>query len=640
MAIGCNTLKLLKTPFAIAILIALLVFALLLPLRSFGGLQAMELLVYDLLLTLRPMSHQAAPIVLISETEADIRRYGYPLSDDVLAAALEKLIALKARVIGVDKYRDIPVPPNTERLNQVLSQHDNVFWIFFVGDSKQGYIAPPAILKNSGQIGFNDLVNDADGVSRRGLLFLDDQGVTHYSFPLLLSLKYLAAEHISAQDDASYLRLGASTFLPLQNNSGGYAVIDAGGYQFLLTYPHLNKTFPSFTLHELLTNAVPENVIKDKVVLIGAMAPSLSDYKLFPNGEQHYGVELHAHIIDQLLQTALHDYPLMRYWSKNTEYSYLLLWCLLGALSSLWHGGMLRLSLIISGGLVLQFFIAEQLLARGWWIPLLSSALAWLFSFTTSVMWFSSQDRMERRQLMQLFERHVSKQVVSTLWNQRDEFFSHGGVRPDQLTATVLFTDLVNFTSVAETMQPLTLMKWLNDYMDAMSAILIEENGMINKYIGDAIMTVFGAPVKRRDEAGIAADAVSAVESALRMAERLRELNRYWQQQNLPIIGMRVGIYTGSLVAGTLGGRQRMEYTVIGDTVNIASRLESYDKEFAAPTEQSPCRILIGESTWQYVRTHYHTEKIGACQLKGKHNSLNIYQVLNRITTLASGDLL
>jgi adenylate cyclase len=221
---------------------------------------------------------------------------------------------------------------------------------------------------------------------------------------------------------------------------------------------------------------------------------------------------------------------------------------------------------------------------------------------------------------------------VSTLWNQRDEFFSQGGVKPDQLTATVLFTDLVNFTSVAETMQPLTLMTWLNEYMDAMSAILIEENGMINKYIGDAIMTVFGAPVKRLDEAGIAIDAINAVESALRMGEKLRELNEQWQQQGLPVIGMRVGIYTGALVAGTLGGRQRMEYTVIGDTVNIASRLESYDKNFAPPDKATPCRILVGESTWQHVKGYYHTEKIGACQLKGKHNSLDIYQVINRIT--------
>ncbi|MCX7068853.1 MAG: adenylate/guanylate cyclase domain-containing protein [Methylococcales bacterium] len=125
---------------------------------------------------------------------------------------------------------------------------------------------------------------------------------------------------------------------------------------------------------------------------------------------------------------------------------------------------------------------------------------------------------------------------------------------------------------------------------------------------------------------------MNAVESAVRMGERLHELNVRWQQQGLPMIGMRVGIYTGSLVAGTLGGQQRMEYTVIGDTVNTASRLESFDKTVATPNAQQPCRILVGESTWQLIRTHYSTERIGECQLKGKHNMLNIYRVLDRIT--------
>ena len=165
-----------------------------------------------------------------------------------------------------------------------------------------------------------------------------------------------------------------------------------------------------------------------------------------------------------------------------------------------------------------------------------------------------------------------------------------------------------------------------------MSHIIIEEGGMINKYIGDAIMAVFGAPVKKDDAEGITADALNAVESAVRMGEKLQILNVRWQQQGLPFIGMRVGIYTGTLVAGTLGGQQRMEYTVIGDTVNTASRLESFDKAVATPNAQHPCRILVGESTWQLIRNHYQTEQISECQLKGKHNILNIYRVLERIT--------
>lgn len=210
------------------------------------------------------------------------------------------------------------------------------------------------------------------------------------------------------------------------------------------------------------------------------------------------------------------------------------------------------------------------------------------------VFWFSHLERNERKQLQRLFDQHVSPQVAAELWDKRDEFFPADGSEPDQLTATVLFTDLVNFTTLAEGIDPLNLMNWLNEYMDEMSKIIIEEDGMIDQYIGDAIMAVFGVPVKKTNAAGIAADAIKAVESAVRMGERLQQLNEQWQQQNIPIIGMR-WIPTGPLVAGTLGGQQRMEYTVIGDTVNIASRLESFDKTIATPNAQQPCRILVGQ---------------------------------------------
>jgi adenylate cyclase len=448
-----------------------------------------------------------------------------------------------------------------------------------------------------------------------------------------LALNYLAAENIQAQNDTQgYLQLASSIFLPIQPNTGSYAGIDTGGYQFLLSYPHLHSNFSTFTISELLDGKIPTQALRDKIILIGAMAPSLSDYKQLPDDSRHYGVELHAHIADQIIQTALHNYPLMRDWSDTIEYAWLLLWCILGGAASFFRGGLVRLFLITSAGMLVLFISAVLAFRQGLWLPLLSSTLSWLLALISGVFWLSNLDRNERKQLLRLFEQHVSTQVASTLWEKRDEFFIRGGVKPDQLTATVMFTDLVNFTTLAEGMNPLNLMNWLNEYMDEMSNIIIAEEGMINKYIGDAIMAVFGVPVKKTDAAGIAADALNAVESAVRMSERLQVLNVRWQQQGIAMIRMRVGIYTGSLVAGTLGGHQRMEYTVIGDTVNIASRLESFDKTIATPDEQQPCRILVGETTWQLINAHYVTEQIGECQLKGKHNMLNIYRVFERIT--------
>jgi adenylate cyclase len=108
----------------------------------------------------------------------------------------------------------------------------------------------------------------------------------------------------------------------------------------------------------------------------------------------------------------------------------------------------------------------------------------------------------------------------------------------------------------------------------------------------------------------------------------LLALNEHWQAQGLPTVTMRAGIYTGSLVAGSFGSSKRMEYTVIGDTVNIASRLESFDKTIATPSKEKPCRVLIGDSTYSHVRDFYKTEMVGECPLKGRALPLKIYRVI------------
>jgi adenylate cyclase len=612
--------------------IGLLTWTLLMVVRLWGGMQALELKSYDLLLRWRPPEVVDPHIVLIGETEPDIRRFGHPLPDRTLADALKKLLAAKVRVVGMDKYRDVPVAPGTEDLSEVLKNHHNIVWIYYVGTDQKNFIPPPAILESSDQKGFNDVINDPDGVTRRGLLFIHEGETHHYSFPLVLALHYLAEEGITAQSgDRGHLKLGPSILRPLTDEDGAYAGIDAGGYQILLDYPGLPDTFPSYTLSELMDGQIPAEALKDKLVLIGAMAPSLVDYHLLPSGESRYGVEQHAYVVSQLLNIALGNRTPVRFWSEWGELAWLLLWCVAGGVAGYRRGGNLLFGLVTLLGLGGIVVSGALFFREGWWIPTIPPAMGWLGGLTLSVTYFSTRERGERRQLMQIFERHVSPEVAATLWDARQDFFAHGGVKPDQLTATVLFTDLAGFTSIAERMEPATLMSWLNVYMDEMSQIVIAHGGMINKYIGDAIMAVFGVPIKRTSEAEMIEDARRAVECALRMGERLQELNAVWQKEGLPSIGMRVGIHTGPLMAGSLGGRLRMEYTVIGDTVNIASRLESFDKTVAEPTEQQPCRILIGEISFQYLKEIFHCEAVGDCHLKGKQQPLKIYRVVNRL---------
>ncbi len=168
-------------------------------------------------------------------------------------------------------------------------------------------------------------------------------------------------------------------------------------------------------------------------------------------------------------------------------------------------------------------------------------------------------------------------------------------------------------------------MDWLNEYMDAMVGVIIENGGVIDKFIGDAVMAAFGVPLPSNDATEVAQDARQAIICALEMADVLAQLNQHWQQTGRPTIRIRIGIATGTVVVGSLGNSARLEYTTIGDSVNIAARLESYDKTFE---EKCPCRILINDVANQYLEGRVNTRWVGTVSLKGRRASSDIYQVL------------
>lgn len=626
-----NTLKTwLKRPVVVCLLLGFLSSLAIFVVQSVGMLQGLELRVFDQLLLKRPEAKIDDRIVIIKETESDIRRYGHPLPDQVLADILQLSENVGARVIGIDKYRDHPVAPGTDNLKNILEKNSNIIWVVFASNSKQDFIsAPSALTGNLLRTGFSNIIEDPDGVARRGLLFLDVDENSYYSFPLLVALHYLAAENIPVRiDEQENLNLNGISVPKIDPNFGVYRHVDTGGYQIMLDYPGLPQSYSSFTLSDLLDGKVPKEALHDKIVLFGAAAPSLQDYWLLPDEMTRFGVEYHAYFTSQLLNSATHQKLSMRAWPDIVEYSWLLLWCLLGSLTGFYRTGSLQILTLM---LVQAMFLLASnvlLLNHGWWLPLVVPFLGWIITLFLSVFYFFSESRAERGQLMKLFERHVSPEVASHLWDIREQFFSEMGVHPDTLTATVLFTDISDFTTIAENMQPLVLMNWLNQYMEEMTNIIMAHGGMIDKYIGDAIMAVFGVPVKHESEQEIANDARQAVQCAIEFNRCLLKLNEHWRARGLPTVTMRAGIYTGSLVAGSFGSSKRMEYTVIGDTVNIASRLESFDKTIATPSHEKPCRVLIGERTYYHVRDSYNIELLCECPLKGRAEPLKIYQVI------------
>jgi adenylate cyclase len=623
-----------RSPLAATVFIALAICFGTLALRAFGTLESLELSAYDWFIRLRPGAVAGdSRIAIITVTERDLQSHGWPLSDEVLAEVLERLARLRPRAVGVDIYRDHPVPPGSERLAATLAGNEHIVWVMKFGDGSSGGVPPPPALRNTEAIGFNDILVDPGGIVRRGLLFLDDGAQTVSSFALRLALLYLEPAGVTPQPDprdARLFRLGRVTIPPFEPHDGGYVAADARGYQFLLDFRGARQSFPSFDLTTVLSGRLEASALRDKIVMLGVTAESVKDHFYIPHSralvtnQQIPGVVLHAHIVSQLLSIGMEGARPMASPPEWQKALWILLWSVMGGLLALTVRSPWRLAAAAVGGLMALTLVDAIAFAKGWWLPLVPAAIGWLASAGGATSYFAYRETMERAALMQLFSKHVSKEIAEALWRHRDQFLEGGRPHSQRLVATVLFTDLMGFTSVSEKLAPEALMEWLNEYMEAMAGEISRHGGVINKYIGDSIMAMFGAPVARTSDDEIRGDAVNAVECALALESALEQLNHRWRERGLSTIGMRIGIFTGPMVAGSLGGAERLEYTVIGDTVNTASRLESFDKELFA---QSPCRILIGEATLRYLGDHFVTERVGDATLKGKEEKIAVYRV-------------
>lgn len=630
-----------RSPLPFALLVGLLLFLGIMGVRKLGWLELLELSAYDYFLGFRI---RGAPpekdIILIKITEDDIQHQGqWPLTDAQMAMLLEKVDSYHPRVIGLDIYRDIPVSPGKEKLAGIFDRWNNIITVKKIGDDSHPGVREPYMVQDPGMVGFNDIPVDPDGVIRRGLLFLDDGETVYSSFSLLMAAYYLREQGISpepGEPDPANLKLGKKTFVPLKPNDGGYAAIDTRGYQYLIDF--IGGPFRSYSLSDILSGKMSTAALRDKIVIIGVTSESMKDSFLTPIGRTShsegttYGVEIHAVMASQIIRLAEGNRATVAPVKELYEWFWVFLWILPGIASGMRIRSLIRFFLSVTVMVLLLVLSTYLLFSLGWWLPIVPTAISSLGSTALTTAFMSYREKQERNLLMQLFSRHVSQDVAESIWQQRDSFLSHGRPLSRKLVATVLFSDMKGFTSISEKLDPQTLMDWLNEYMESMARTITLNKGVINKYIGDAIMAVFGVPVARESESEIGRDAVGAVQCALAMGKELERLNSEWAERNLPVVRIRVGIFTGPLVAGSLGSSDRMEYTVIGDTVNIASRLESLDKDdMQRVFDESLCRVLIGESTLRYLSDNFMRKKVGEVSLKGKEEKISVYQVLGLV---------
>jgi len=603
----------------------------LLGVRHLGGLQPLELIAFDQLVRLRPKETEPDPrILVITITEKDIQQQKqWPLSDKVLAQLLSKLQAGKPTVIGLDLYRNIPIEPGHNELVAQLKQ-PNLIAIQSI-NTLAGTSPPPDVPPN--RIGFSDLPIDQDDVIRRNVLFAESESGVLYSFSLRLALAYLEQQGIkpeSSKSNPNDLQLGTAVFEKLKENSGGYQAAEADGYQILLNYRSAQNVVRQVSLSEFLDGWLDSSWVKDKIVIIGSTAPSLKDMFSTPYSpalkENHKmpGVVVHSQMVSQILDAATGKRPLFWFWSEWAEVVWIIGWIVIGGILGRVTYHPLALSIGVSVGLGACAITCFYLFTSGGWVPLASPALGFVLTAGTVVTYRAYQAQQKQQIVMKLLGQNTSPQIAQTLWQGRDRLLKSGKLPGVSLMATMMFADIKDFSTISEQMPPEALLEWLNELLEVITQEVLNRQGIVNKFTGDGVMVAFGVPTSRLDTREIAQDARAAVACAIAISDRLEEMNENWQHLGLPVIQMRIGIFTGPVIAGSLGGKDRLEYGVIGDSVNIAARLESCEKH-RQPTN---CRILIGYETLVHLQGQCEVEPWGLLALKGKQQMVDVYRVV------------
>ncbi len=344
---------------------------------------------------------------------------------------------------------------------------------------------------------------------------------------------------------------------------------------------------------------------KNKIVFIGATAADLHDENLTPlgKGAAMPGVEIQANIAN-MLASGYRLTPLSSGFS--------LLWILLAAIFPAFIFIIFKRSLkpifpnVFFG--IIYIILIIVLFDKGIVANILHINFAWVFSTASLFGYRYFATEKERREIKNIFSKYVSKDVLEEILRDPGKVALGG----EEKEITVLFSDIRGFTTISEKTTPRELVRILNKYFNAMTEEILRNGGVLDKYIGDAIMAFWGAPIDNPHQAD------NAFKACLGMLQKLKELNNELRAGGDPEINIGIGLYTGPAIVGNIGSELRFDYTAIGDTVNVASRLEGLNKEYKT-------KIIIGEPTKNKIKGDFQFKFLGSVEVKGRKESLNIF---------------
>lgn len=544
------------------------------------------------------------PIVIIGIDDYSIEELGnFPWDRTIYRSLVDKL-GKNPKVIGFDVYFDVKSNPKADKAFLDLLKQDKriVIAAFYTisDDPRYGSLKrlflPLDIFSENAKVGLVNPEYDNDGFIRRFSLKSEIFEREWISFPLLIISEYM---DLSPEE---YLKFIGKTH--------------KSDYEILINYRGGPYKYPYFSFIDVLKGKINPKLFENKIVLIGATTEALHDTHFTPfygykrKGSnvklgKMSGVEIHANSIGTLLNR---DFIII---FNNTFETFFLSISLniISIFLSIRYRGIVKLFI----NLVLVFFyislsnilFAKYNILTAYYPPIFSLA----FSYLLSLLYDISSEEKEKRKLKSLFQRFISPHVVENLLKSTDKTM----ITSRRTLISVMFADIRNFTYYSDLQEPEEIVKILNDFFSSAIEIIFKYEGTVDKFMGDAIMAIFGAPIYYDDYAE------KSVLCAIEIQNKIKTLQEEWLSKGYPKFEIGIGIATGEALVGIIGPTQKIEYTAIGSTVNLASRLEGLAKEG---------EILICERTYEKIKDKFLVEDLGHVNIKGKEKPVHIYKVI------------
>lgn len=541
---------------------------------------------------------QAVPNHLLSDIPRNHWQEIAQLSDadNVMAKAMSQYdVVLGFFFQDEAAYKNGQLPPSVFQVPLAWQEK-------LVVTQRPGYTANIASLQShAGGGGFVTMFPDFDGTVRRAPLLIRHDDQLYPSLALSAAMRYLFLDEIEPNvvqvGDVLALTQVSISETPAPTSPAGFVTVPYQGPAF--TYPYYSAT-------DVLRGNLEEGVLDGAVVFVGASAIGLADLRSTPMGPQYPGVEVHANILDALLSGG---FPSKPEWQAGAVFLQLILIAVLMIVLLPMLG---PLYMLVGGGCIIALVILFNgyLWTLGLDLPMSGAVMMTLFLTATFITDGFLRESASKRMLKGMFDQYVPPAHIDKMLSDPDAYSFSG----ESKELTVLFSDIRSFTNISETLTAQELKHMLNSYFTPITKEIFDRNGTIDKYVGDMVMAFWGAPIdddRHRDHAVLA---------ALNMQRITEELKPIFKEQGLPEVNIGVGVNTGLMNVGDMGSNYRRSYTVLGDAVNLGSRLESITKFYGA-------KILIGEDTHDHI-SGFVCRFVDRIQVKGKEEAIRVYEPL------------